>query len=235
MELVERDSVCIWWYNRLARPGVDLDTFDEPYFAKMRETYARLHRELWVLDITSDLGIPSFAAVSRRVDKPVEDVLLAFGAHFDPAVAIGRALCELNQSLPAVLPVGSDGSGEYAFHDPDAVHWWKTATVADHTYLLPSSGEPARSSRDYADRSSDDLADDVRSCQELVERKGMEMLVLDQTRPDLGLPVAKVIVPGMRHFWARFGAGRLYDVPVEQGWRDAPTAEEDLNPVAMFI
>jgi len=29
----------------------------------------------------------------------------------------------------------------------------------------------------------------------------MEMLVLDQTRPDIGLRVAKVIVPGMRHMW----------------------------------
>ena len=35
----------------------------------------------------------------------------------------------------------------------------------------------------------------------------MEMLVLDQTRPEIGLPVAKVIVPGMRHFWARFAPG----------------------------
>jgi ribosomal protein S12 methylthiotransferase accessory factor len=235
MELVERDSVCIWWYNRLARPGVDLDTFDEPYFATLQEAYARLHRELWVIDITSDLGIPSFAAVTRRVDLPVEDSMMAFGAHFDPAVAIGRALCELNQFLPAVLPRGSDGSGEYAFDDPDAIRWWKTARVAEHTYLLPSSAEPARSSRDYVDRSSEDLGEDVRRCQELVESKGMEMLVLDQTRPDLGLPVAKVIVPGMRHFWARFGPGRLYDVPVEQGWLDVPTAEEDLNPVAMFV
>ena len=38
----------------------------------------------------------------------------------------------------------------------------------------------------------------------------MEMLVLDQTRPDIGLRVAKVIVPGMRHMWKRLGTGRLY-------------------------
>jgi ribosomal protein S12 methylthiotransferase accessory factor len=59
--------------------------------------------------------------------------------------------------------------------------------------------------------------------------------VLDQTRPDLGVPVVKVIVPGLRHFWARFGPGRLYDVPVELGWLDAPTAEADLNPTAVFV
>ena len=66
-------------------------------------------------------------------------------------------------------------------------------------------------------------------------RAGLEVLALDQTRPEVGLPVAKVIVPGSRHFWARFAPGRLYDVPVRMGWLDAPRAEADLNPIAMFL
>ena len=69
----------------------------------------------------------------------------------------------------------------------------------------------------------------------LVERHGMEMLVLDQTRPEVGLPVAKVIVPRLRHFWTRFAPGRLYDVPVQLGWLPRPLAEDELNPIAMFL
>jgi ribosomal protein S12 methylthiotransferase accessory factor len=49
------------------------------------------------------------------------------------------------------------------------------------------------------------------------------------------LPVVKVVVPGLRHFWARFGAGRLYDVPVQLGWRKSPLAETELNPIPMFL
>jgi ribosomal protein S12 methylthiotransferase accessory factor len=79
------------------------------------------------------------------------------------------------------------------------------------------------------------VADDVRACQTLVERAGMEMLVLDQTRPEVGLPVAKVIVPGLRHFWARLAPGRLYDVPVQLGWLARPLAEHELNPIPMFL
>ena len=33
--------------------------------------------------------------------------------------------------------------------------------------------------------------------QSRIETAGMEVLVLDQTRPDIGLPVVKVIVPGL--------------------------------------
>ena len=72
-------------------------------------------------------------------------------------------------------------------------------------------------------------------CQELIERQGMEMLVLDQTRPDIGLPVVKVIVPGLRHFWARFAPGRLYEIPVALGWVPEQLTEEQLNPVPMFL
>jgi ribosomal protein S12 methylthiotransferase accessory factor len=63
----------------------------------------------------------------------------------------------------------------------------------------------------------------------------MEVLVLDQTRPDIDLPVAKVIVPGMRPFWARLAPGRLYDVPVALGRQAAPTEYADLNPFPLFL
>jgi len=62
----------------------------------------------------------------------------------------------------------------------------------------------------------------------------MEFLVLDQTRPDIGMPVAQVIVPGLRHFWERFAPGWLYDMPVAMGWRDGPLAEEEVNPVPVI-
>jgi oxazoline/thiazoline synthase len=52
--------------------------------------------------------------------------------------------------------------------------------------------------------------------------------VLDQTRPDIEAPVARVIVPGLRH---RFAPGRLYDVPVKLGLRRRPLQEAELNPL----
>ncbi|MDI9637686.1 YcaO-like family protein [Geitlerinema splendidum] len=63
----------------------------------------------------------------------------------------------------------------------------------------------------------------------------MEMLVLDQTRPDIGLRVVKVIIPGMRHFWKRLAPGRLYEVPVQLGWLEKAIAEEMLNPVPLWL
>ena len=234
-ELIERDCVAVWWYNRIRRPGVDLDGLEPAWIADLRAFYARIGRELWLLDLSSDLGIPAFAALTRRLDGPTEDIVIGFGAHHDPCVAAGRALTEMNQFMPAVIDVGADGKTQYHVHDPETLRWWTTARVADQPYLRPLTAVTTS----LVDRARGpepiDADERFQTVIDTLERCGFEVLVLDQTRPDIGLPVAKVIVPGLRHYWARFAPGRLYDVPVQLGWLGEPTPEEQLNPIAMFV
>ena len=232
-ELVERDAFAVWWYNRLRMPGVDLDSFGNDYLAGASKYYRGLNRDLWVLDVTHDFGIPSFVALSRRTDKAAEDIIYGAGAHTDPQVAALRAVCELNQFLNWVQGTGPGGAG-YRVDDPQCLWWWRNATLADHPYLAPAEGVTPRGKSDYPVAKTTDLRKDVERCQALIEAKGMELLVLDQTRPDIGLPVVRVIVPGMRHYWQRFAPGRLFDVPVEMGWRERPLAEADLNPAPVI-
>jgi ribosomal protein S12 methylthiotransferase accessory factor len=234
-ELVERDAVALWWYNRIRHRGFDLDSLHEPYIDTLRDFYASMNREIWVLDITTDLGIPSFVAVSRRTDSPVEDILLGFGAHLDVRVAVLRALTEVNQFLPAVVKRNGDGSTEYWEDDRDTLNWWQTATIVNQPWVLPDPNRPPTTYATHGRLYSDDVADDVRFCIEKTRAAGLEVIVLDQTRPDIELNVAKVIVPGMRHFWRRLAPGRLYDVPVQQGWLSAPIPEDQLNPISVFF
>ena len=230
LELVERDAVALWWYSRLRRPGVELDSAADGYGMRLREHYRRLERDLQVLDITSDLGVPAFAALSRRVDKAEEDVIYGFGAHLDANVALDRALTEVNQSLEAVPAAGATGDAARYLGSVESVRWWREVRTADHPYLTPDPDVPATRLERFDPVESDDVKTDVETCVKLAADRGIEVLVLDQTRPDVGLPVVRVVAPGLRHFWARFGPGRLYDVPVREGWVDAPLAESALNP-----
>ena len=109
------------------------------------------------------------------------------------------------------------------------------ATVANQPYLIPDPAERPRVPGDYNYAPCQDLSEDVAAIQHKLESLSLEVLVLDQTRPDIGLPVVKVIVPGLRHFWARLGPGRLYDVPVRIGRQAKPTPYEELNPIPMFL
>ena len=193
MELVERDAVALWWYNRIHRSQVSLDSFEHPYFRALRDGYLALNRDLAVFDISTDLGIPVFAAVSFPRDRDA-DVLLGFGAHFDAAIALARALTELNQFLPAVI----SGRKRELF-----------AEEAFDVRFLRAAASPPRVQSDFPHTWTADLLDDVERCVSVARGRDLETLVVDLTRPDVGLPVVKVIVPGLRPFWARFAAGRL--------------------------
>jgi len=235
LELVERDAVAVWWYNRLPRPAVELESFADPYFAEVRAYYRSLGRDLWVLDLTADLGVPVFAAVSARAGAHPPDLILGFGAHLDPAIAAQRAVTEANQFLPVVLPRHADPPAPYRTDDEEALAWLTGSTLANRRFLAPDPGAPARRAGDFPHAAAGDIADDVRRLVALAAERGMDTLVLDQSRPDIELAVVKVVVPGLRHFWARFAPGRLYEVPVRQGWLPAPLAEAQLNPVPVFF
>jgi oxazoline/thiazoline synthase len=233
-ELVERDSVALWWYNRVRRPALDLESFKIPYLDRLRDFLQQHHRDLAALDVTSDLGIPTIVAMSCRTDGGMEQILFGLGAHMDVRVALLRAVTELNQMLGPVLTAPPDDPSAGGLTDRQTLHWLRTATLENQPYLRPCAA-PARRARDFPPCINTDLKDDIEFCRTLAEREGSELLVLDQTRPEIGLPVVKVIVPGLRHFWARFGAGRLYDVPVKLGWLDRPRTEEELNPLSIFL
>ena len=223
LELVERDSYAIWWYNRLRRPAVDLDKFNDSYVRDLQVQLAETGKRLWVLDITSDLGIPTFVAIAHWEKDGAEFIEFGSGAHFDARIAMLRTLTELNQFLSMeIMAEGARIQGSLDGVTP--------LRLADHPFLLPGEGEVIEAEFD-SKFSHLDTDKQVGICVDVAARHGLDFLVLDQTRPDIETPVMRVIVPGLRHFYRRFGPGRLYDVPVKLGWLKEPLREDELNPM----
>ena len=222
LELVERDAYAIWWYNRLQRPQVVLAALDDSYVRDLQSRLAETGRRLWVLDVTSDLEIPSYVTVLHWVHDSKENIEFGSGAHFDSRIALLRALTELNQFLSIGLMGG--GSGEKSSLDGST-----PLRLMDHPFLMPRDASAVRP-RFGAKFGGLDAREQVTACVQLAARQGLDFLVLDQTRPDIDVPVVRVIVPGLRHFYRRFAPGRLYEVPVKLGWRDRPLSENELNP-----
>jgi oxazoline/thiazoline synthase len=227
LELVERDSYAIWWYNRLQRAEVDLGQFDDPYIRDLKIQLADTGRRLWLLDVTSDLRIPSFVTIAHWTQNAQEFVEFGSGAHFDARIAALRAMTELNQFLSIGL-IGArnqtpSSQGSNSGSPPPF-------RLQDHPYLTPNGAALVRP--DPGSKFGQlDTREQVRACVDVAKRAGLDFLVLDQTRPDIEVPVVRVIVPGLRHFYRRFAPGRLYDVPVKLGWRERPLPETEVNPL----
>jgi oxazoline/thiazoline synthase len=221
LELVERDAYAIWWYNRSQRAELDLSQFDDAYVRDMRSQFADAGRKIWVLDITNDIGIPTYVAIMHWMQDGHENIEFGSGAHFDRRIALLRALTELSQFLSIGMMGGASG-------EKPSLDGVTPLKLENYPFLIPSGNPllpPAAGLTVH-----DNTRDQVNACVEIASRAGMDFLVLDQTRPDVEVPVVRVLVPGMRHFYKRFGPGRLYDVPVKLGLLDRPLPEDDMTP-----
>jgi oxazoline/thiazoline synthase len=223
LELVERDSYAIWWYNRSQRAQVDLAHFDDSYARDLQSQLADQGRKLWVLDITSDLGVPTYVAIVHWMQNGHENIEFGSGAHFSPRIAMLRALTELNQFLSIGLMGGASG-------EKPSLDGTNPLRLQDYPFLTPNNDPAIQPSTDPQFGLHHSTREQVDACVDIARRAGYDFLALDQTRPDVGVSVVRVIVPGLRHFYRRFGPGRLYDIPVKLGLRDRPTPEGELTP-----
>ena len=228
LELVEREAVGIWWYNRIQRPAVRVNG---PMYDEVERELAARDRTLSLLDLTSDLAIPVFAAVSAK--KMGTRILVGTGAHLNPQVAVNRAVGELLYLVETLDDLGAMPKRRVTTMEMAVRRWLLSQNMSNNTYLIPS-GKPTEL-RAFTDWSLPDLKDEIDWCVTRARSRGLEVLVLDMTRRDLNFPVVRVIVPGMRHCWARYGPGRLYNVPVALGWRQHPLKETELNPIPYFL
>ena len=224
LELVERDAYAIWWYNRLQRGEVDLSEFDDSYIRDIKTQFTDFGRKIWVLDVTSDLGVPTYVAIMHWTADGKENIEFGSGAHFDRRIALLRSLTELSQ----FLSIGVEGGGG-ARGDKSTLDGLTPLRIENYPFLLPSK-HPIPAPPLGLDVPLDSVREQVEACVEVANRAGHDFLVLDQTRPDVGVPVVRVLAPGLRHFYKRFAPGRLYDVPVRMGLLDKPLREGQLTP-----
>lgn len=208
LEVVERDAVAIWWYNKVARPVVDIESFGDDFFADVAARQRVAGSRLSVFDVTGDLDIPTFVAMSVR--QPGDIPRFGFGAHFNARSALRSALVELGQAI--------------RFHAQES-RKWAGFDWSGQSHLTAPDGPPRRVEhyRDIGETPT------VRECAAAAAAVRAEVFVRKCTRADIGLPCVKVVVPGLRGIRPRFGPGRLFDVPARMGWLAEPRARTELN------
>ena len=175
----------------------------------------------------SRLAAVVFTALVLVAVLPIAGVPLRWIVHVRIAVtarAIGEGLSALPQTLVPYRGVNQWVRRDFVLGG--------AVLLFDAALLLAFA--PRRMS-DFPAYAEDDMAGAVATCLRAATSASVELVVLDQSRPDLDLSVMRVLAPGLRHFWRRLAPGRLYDAPVRMGWLDAPTAEDKFNPWNVFF
>lgn len=217
LEVVERDAIAIWWYNKLQLSMVSLDFLPERKLLDIENTLG-IDWEYWVLDATNDFNIPVFASVA--INKDSGRVVFGFGCHLSPSLAVERALTELCQ----IISVADNNIAPFDFDN-----------VEMERYLYPNTSKPKDVKKDYPVVDNRDILDDVRYCKSITSKLDLDFIVVNYNRAELPINTVKVIIPGAVHIWPQFSLDRLYDVPVKMGNLDRRLDESSLNNNMLYV
>jgi ribosomal protein S12 methylthiotransferase accessory factor len=197
-EVIERDAVALWEVaggTRLGRGRVDLATIDDPACGAIVDAMRAAQLQLGIWDITSDVGVPTFACV--LVDREADATGLVYtshgsGTHPCREVALARALTEAAQTrLTFIAGARDDADRELFSRARDAARIARLRAELD----APGEGQPLARA---PSRPAEDLESDLAWILDRLAAAGLaEAIGVDLSRADLGVAVWRVIVPGL--------------------------------------
>lgn len=197
-EVVERDALARW--NTLDtesrhRTRVDPRTIDDEQCGELVDSFAASGILTSVWDVTSPVGLPAFLVmVDPGGTRWDQELVVADGAGCSPSrsEALLRALTEAAQTRVTTI-AGSREDIRRRHYDP--IHT-RLRAARRRSRLGDSTGR--QSYRDVPEHSSDSLADEVRTQLTLLRKAGVRQVVMvNLTLPELGVPVVRVVVPGL--------------------------------------
>ena len=193
-EVIERDAWSLVETTRNTGPAVI--GIDDPSIQEMQKKFADAQVEVTVRDITSDIGIPTIAAVADDVLLKDPSLLtIGIGTHTSARIAVMRALTEVAQSRLTQIHGAredttlADMRKRMGYDRAKRIngYWYRDNGTMGYTDI-PSSD-------------TDDFQKDIRNIIEALKKQGLDrVIVVDLTREEIGIPVVRVIVPGLEVF-----------------------------------
>lgn len=244
-ELVERDAFFIFWLRRLSPPRLDLNAVPSE---KLRRIAACLHRyrlECHVLDITTDLGIPTFATVLRDHSGVGPAVSVAAKAGFQLEHVIAGAIAEaLSCRFGARIAMGL-WPERYAGIKPTECHDFQRDLPLTDRMLLWAKPEmreaieffisgPHGTAPETYWHGALTLAESLKRLLDVLHQHRYAVYYWRTPVPrEIGLTVLRAVVPGLVQIYLeeRFpllASPRLKTVPATLGYA---SSQPNLNPI----
>ena len=196
-EVVERDATTLWKLRKEEKQNdrLDLESVDDPICQEILRKLERAGLSVAVWDITSDIGIATFAChIVPRDDNALwhRAVASGFGCHPVREIALIRALTEAAQSRLTLISGLRDDFQRDTYEellDPEVIG----AARDRHLAARGARRFDAVPTQDGA-TFEDDVAWELKCIRKACVR---QVVVVDLTKPEFGLPVVRVIVPGL--------------------------------------
>ena len=208
-EAIERDAVALW---RLLPDAVqdattlDLSTADPTVHAALLEKFAAAGVEVRAFDTTSDIRVASVLCLLGPADNNDEmQPELGSGCHPDPVVALCRALSEAAQARVTRISGARDDLVPSSYEPAPRASRARAARAWLRATRCPERGRNCNSLPTCAQST---VLSDVAEVLERLALAGIhEVIWVNLTHPDIGVPVVRVVVPGLEGPSAPVGGG----------------------------
>ncbi|HVY15280.1 MAG TPA: YcaO-like family protein [Rhodopila sp.] len=195
LELIERDAAALWWRGGVRAHAVPMDSEAARRVTSLLGSArgAGQRRQCWVLDISSDLGVPCVVAVS--VGQQGGDFACGVAARLSLARAADAAVLEMCQAELAhhVVAAKRLESGDGALNAHDLAHLRRRHELPVEDCLLLHPLPPRVDNLFNTDAS--DVATALRVLLEHLKSHGIDAFAIDLTRKRFGIPVVRVLCP----------------------------------------
>jgi ribosomal protein S12 methylthiotransferase accessory factor len=214
LELIERDAAALWWVGgRRGRPiGLERTAIAEANRSLTVFRQGRRHRITWLLDITSDLGIPCVAALSCSGSG--RELACGLAARWSLANAANSAIkemCQMELARP-LLEAKLRQGGENSLNETDRRHLKLSSEISSETCaLLHPFGAPALGLTDETAESG------YRQLLLVFEQHDIEVALITLTRHDIGVPVVCAVAPNLQKMPGNLRTVRLCNAIAESG------------------
>jgi ribosomal protein S12 methylthiotransferase accessory factor len=190
-EVVERHVGSIVSHEKQPTPKIDLKSLKDPAALELVEKLQHQGIELYLHDFSLDTGIPTVGALAfdPATFPEKSEIVFTAGTTSNPEKSLCRALTEIAQL-----------AGDFESHTSYRPTLPKYATLEEAGYLM--NHQPTVPIRDLPNLDDDNLRVEIESCVRALQRNGLEVLVVNVTHPDLGIPTVYTIIPGA-HFLDR--------------------------------
>lgn len=197
-ELVERDAVAVWSalaVRARAQRALDIASLDDPDCRALLATYDKAGIAVQLWEVTTDIGIAAFLCDIRDLSAGEPRRLRAFhgaGCHPDRALALARALTEAAQTRLTYITGIRDDLLPSEYEEPPNAEVFAALLDALRHETAPHSFH------DVPSFAADDLRQDLQWELERLRSAGITRVVaIDLTRPEFGIPVVRVVIPGL--------------------------------------
>jgi YcaO-like protein with predicted kinase domain len=198
-EVVERDAVALWRALPEAAQdacALNLNEIDGELGRRLLACFATAGVSVRIWDVTSDIGLPTFICLAASPDEPdAVEPELGSGCHCDRDIALSRALTETAQARLTRISGARD--------DFDVMGYRPEERAARQGWARRWMSGAAKSRfRAPATLAGADLRHDLDVVLTRLAAAGIAQVgCVCLTRAELGIPVVRVVVPGLEGPW----------------------------------